>query len=128
MEETPQLSSEENQGAAAIEEVNLLLRERDSILDELKWQLIQVQNRMKVQADKKRRDLESEVADMVYLRIQPYKLKSSTNRMNQKLSPRFYGPFKVLERVGAVAYKLKLPLESLVHPIFHVSLLKKCVA
>ena len=82
---------------------------------------------MKVQADKKRRDLEFEVGDMVYLRIQPYKLKSLANRMNQKLSSRFYGPFEILEKVGAVAYKLKLPPQSLVHPIFHISLLKKCV-
>ena len=114
-------------GVSAVEEINLLLKERDLILDELKWQLTQAQNRMKVQADKKGIDLEFEIGDMVYLRIQPYKLKSLANRMNQKLSPRFYGPFEILEKVGAVAYKLKLPPQSLVHPIFHISLLKKCV-
>ena len=64
---------------------------------------------------------------MVYLRIQPYKLKSLAYRMNQKLSLQFYGPFEILERVGAMAYKLKLPPQTLVHPIFHVSALKKCV-
>ena len=65
---------------------------------------------------------------MVYLNIQPYKLKTLATRMNQKLSPRYYGPYEVLDRIGAVAYKLKLPPGSLVHPIFHVSLLKKCLA
>ena len=46
-----------------------------------------------------------------------------------KLSPRFVGPFKILERVGQVAYKLDLPQElSNVHPTFHVSNLKKCLA
>ena len=64
----------------------------------------------------------------MYLKIQPYKLKSLATRMNQKLSPRYYGPYEVLDRIGNIAYRLKLPPQSLVHPIFHVSLLKKCLA
>ena len=64
----------------------------------------------------------------MHLKIQPYKLKTLATRMNQNLSPRYYGPYEALDRIGAVAYKLKLPPGSLVHPIFHVSLLKKCLA
>ena len=90
--------------------------------------MTKAQNQIKSQADKKRREVEFQVGNTVHLKVQPYKLKTLANRANQKLSPRFYGPYEVLERIGAVAYRLKLPLESMVHPIFHVSLLKKCVA
>jgi len=48
-------------------------------------------------------------------------------RKNYKLNPRYYGPYQVIERFGAVAYKLKLPEGSAVNPVFHVSLLRKKV-
>ena len=47
---------------------------------------------------------------------------------NEKLSPRYVGPYKILQRIGKVAYELELPAELVaVHPIFHISLLKNCV-
>ena len=67
--------------------------------------------------------MEFQVGDVVYLKVQPYKLKTLANRANRKLSTRFYGLYEVLECIGAVAYRLKLPLESMVHLIFHVALL-----
>ena len=64
------------------------------------------------------------MGDLVYLRLQPYKQTSMHNKRLGKLAPRYYGPFKVLQKVGEVSYKLDLPFGSLVHPVFHVSNLK----
>ena len=80
---------------------------------------------MKLQADKHRSDRVFDVGDWVYLRLQPFKQQSLAHKASHKLSLRFYGPFQVLQRIGAAAYKLQLPPESRIHPIFHVSCLKK---
>ena len=105
-----------------------MIHERNLMLDEIRDQLLKAQNSMKVQVDKHCRELELSVGEKVFLNIQPYKLKSLAQRQNQKLSPRFYGPFEVLEKVGNAAYKLLLPQGSNIHPVFHVSLLKRCVS
>ena len=62
---------------------------------------------------------------MVYLRLQPYKQSSLKKKGAEKLKPRFYGPFKVVRKVGEVAYELELPEESKIHNLFLVSNLKK---
>ena len=80
---------------------------------------------MKMQAYKKRRDFQLEVGDLALVKLQPYRQHSVALRKNQKLGMCFFGPFKVVERVGHVAYKLKLPEATRIHPIFHISLLKK---
>ncbi|GJW41734.1 hypothetical protein Tco_0067579 [Tanacetum coccineum] len=85
-------------------------------------------DRQKSYADLKRKPMEFQVGDKVMLKVSPWKGVVRFGKRG-KLNPRYVGPFKVLEKVGEVAYKLKLPEElSRVHNTFHVSNLKKCHA
>jgi len=79
---------------------------------------------MKVQADKGRSERQFEVGSLVYLKLQPYIQTSVAPWSNQKLAFRFYGPFKILKRIGKVAYHLDLPESCKIHPVVHVSQLK----
>ena len=80
---------------------------------------------MKSQADKKKRNVSFSPGEMVYVKLQPYRQKSLVHRNNEKLAPRFYGSYKVLCRIGSLAYELQLPDYSRIHPVFHVSQLKQ---
>lgn len=64
---------------------------------------------------------------MVYLRLQPFRQSTLKKSGAEKLKPHFYGPFRVIKRVGVVAYELELPTSSRVHNVFHVSHLKKAL-
>lgn len=64
---------------------------------------------------------------MLYLRLHPYKQPSLKRKGMEKLKPHFYGPYRIIKRVGEVAYELELLEESKIHNVFHVSCLEKAM-
>lgn len=113
-------------GHSKIVSLDELLTQKAQILQLLKINLNRARNRMVQQANLKRTDKIFEAGDWVYLKFQPYRQISLKNRVSQKLSKRFYGPFRILRRIGSVAYELELPSTARLHPVFHISLLKHC--
>ena len=111
----------------AVPDLQKWLDERTTVTAVLRQQLLRVQQKMKSAADKKRTFREFAVGDHVFLKLQPYIQTSVAPKSNQKLAFKFYGPYRVLARVGRVAYRLELPEKSKIHPVIHVSQLKKVI-
>ena len=102
-----------------------LIRNTSKKVSLIRQRLLMAQSRQKSYADVRRRPLEFEVGDHVFLKVMP---KRGVVRFGKcgKLSPRFIGPFEILERVGTIAYRLALPPSmSSVHEVFHVSMLRR---
>ncbi|GJZ35685.1 putative reverse transcriptase domain-containing protein [Tanacetum coccineum] len=105
-----------------------LVQETIKKIIQIKQRMQVARDRQKSYADLKRKLMEFQVGDKVMLKVSPWKVVVRFSKQG-KLNPKYVGPFKVLERVGDVAYKLELPEElSRVHNTFHVSNLKKCYA
>ncbi|GJY83944.1 putative reverse transcriptase domain-containing protein [Tanacetum coccineum] len=105
-----------------------LIQETTEKIVQIKQRMQAARDRQKSYADLKRKPMEFQVGDKVMLKVSPWKGVVRFGKRG-KLNPRYVGPFKVIKRVGDVAYKLELPEElSRVHNTFHVSNLKKCHA
>ena len=102
-----------------------LIRDTSKKVSLIRQRLLMAQSRQKSYADVRRRPLEFEVGDHVFLKVMP---KKGVVRFGKrgKLSPRFIRPFEILERIGVIANRLVLPPSmSGVHEVFHVSVLRK---
>ncbi|GKE35294.1 putative reverse transcriptase domain-containing protein [Tanacetum coccineum] len=103
-----------------------MVQETTEKVIQIKQRMQAARDRQKSYADLKRKPMEFQVGDRVMLKVSPWKGVIHFGKWG-KLNPRYVRPFKVLENVGSVAYKLELPQElSRVHNTFHVSNLKKC--
>ncbi|KAL0551864.1 hypothetical protein IC582_010953 [Cucumis melo] len=104
-----------------------LVQSTNEAIQKIRSRMHTAQSRQKSYADVRRKDLEFEVGDKVFLKVAPMRGVLRFERRG-KLSPRFVGPFEILERIGPVAYRLALPPSlSIVHDVFHVSMLRKYV-
>ncbi|KAI3802153.1 hypothetical protein L1987_30280 [Smallanthus sonchifolius] len=114
-------------GEAQITGPELIQETSDKII-QIRDNIRVARSRQKSYVDKRRKPLEFQVGDLVLLKVSPWKGVIRFGKKG-KLAPRYVGPFKILERIGKVSYKLELP-PSLgnVHPTFHISNLKKCLA
>ena len=105
-----------------------LVRITNEVVQKVRVRMHTAHSRQKSYADVRRRNLEIEEVDPVFLKVAPMKGILRFRRKG-KLSPQFIGLFEILERVGSVAYKIPLPPSlSSVRDVFHVSMLKKYIA
>jgi len=102
-----------------------LIKDAEQKVRVIRESLKAASDRQKSYADLKRKDIEYQVGDKVFLKVSPWKKVLRFGRKG-KLSPRFIGPYEVSERVGPVAYRLILPPElEKIHDVFHVSMLRR---
>ncbi|GJR86446.1 putative reverse transcriptase domain-containing protein [Tanacetum coccineum] len=105
-----------------------IVRETTKKIIQIKHRLQASHDRQKCYADKRRKPLEFQVGDKVMLKVSSSKDVIRFGKQG-KLNPRYIGPFKILAKVGTVAYRLELPEKlSRVHSTFHISNLKKCLS
>nr|GEY82655.1 putative reverse transcriptase domain-containing protein [Tanacetum cinerariifolium] len=105
-----------------------IIQETTEKIIQIKQRLQAARDRQKSYADVRRKPLEFQVGDKVMLKVSPWKGVVRFGKWG-KLNPCYLGPFKVLAKVGTIAYRLKLPQQlSRVHSTFHVSNLKKCLS
>ena len=102
-----------------------LIQETEEKVKMIRERLKVATDRQKSYADMKRKDIRYEIGEKVFLKVSPWKKVMRFGKKG-KLSPRFIGPYEVIEKVGPVAYKLALPQDlEKIHNVFHVSMLRR---
>ena len=101
-----------------------MIRETEQKVKVIRESLKAASDHQNSYVDLKRKDIEFQIRDKVFLKVSPWKKILRFGRKG-KLSPRFIGPYEVIERIGPVAYRLALPAElEKIHNVFHVSMLR----
>ena len=94
-------------------------------IDLIKGKIKASQDRQKSYADQHHKEIDFQVGEKVFLKVSPWRGVMRFGNKG-KLSPRYVGPYEIIERIGPLAYKLALPLElSRIHNVFHVSVLRR---
>lgn len=112
-------------GETSVDSIASVLFDRDKALCQLKVHLHYAQQSMKREADKHCREVSFVEGEWVFVKLRLHRQLTVARYINPKLSTHYFGPFQILSQVREVAYKLKLPKSMKVHPVFHVSQLKK---
>jgi hypothetical protein len=111
-------------GQTTITDLDESLEQRQQLLNTIKENLKSSKAKMEIQANKKRKECTFFPGNLVLLRLQPYRQQTVQRRISPKLAKRYFGPFMIRRRIGAVAYELELPPTSKIHPVIHVSQLR----
>ncbi|WVZ16585.1 hypothetical protein V8G54_009567 [Vigna mungo] len=106
-------------GEMMVEVVAQELQTRDEAVQQLRFHLRRAQDMMVKQANRKRRPMT--------IKIRPHRQTSMPMRLHPKFTARYHGPFRVIQKVGEVAFRLLLPESATIHPVFHVSQLKLAI-
>lgn len=111
-------------GSSHVDVVDFMQVSRQETFRFLKKKLKHAQASMKKIVDAHHKDVIFVVGVWVYVKLRPYRQSSISDNKYHELGKRYFGPYKIVERVGPVAYKLALPESSKIHHVFHCSLLK----